>query len=43
MSAPITPARTAAVVELGPIDACGVAAGDRLVMERPGGGGWGAA
>ncbi|HYH78579.1 MAG TPA: hydantoinase B/oxoprolinase family protein, partial [Longimicrobium sp.] len=30
------------VVELGPVDACEIAAGDRLVLETPGGGGWGA-
>ncbi len=28
-------------VELGPIDGCEVEAGDRLVLETPGGGGWG--
>jgi len=31
-----------AVVELGPVDGCDVEAGDRLVLETPGGGGWGA-
>jgi 5-oxoprolinase (ATP-hydrolysing) len=30
-------------VELRGIDACEVDAGDRLVLETPGGGGWGAA
>ncbi len=30
------------VLELGPIDGCEVDAGDRLVLETPGGGGWGA-
>ena len=29
-------------VELGPVDGCEVAPGDRLVLETPGGGGWGA-
>jgi 5-oxoprolinase (ATP-hydrolysing) len=29
-------------VELGPIDGCDAAPGDRLVLETPGGGGWGA-
>jgi 5-oxoprolinase (ATP-hydrolysing) len=32
-----------AVVELGPVDGCEVEAGDRLVLETPGGGGYGAA
>jgi len=31
-----------AVVELGPVDGCDVEAGDRLILETPGGGGWGA-
>lgn len=31
-----------AIVELAGIDACEAAAGDRLVLETPGGGGWGA-
>jgi 5-oxoprolinase (ATP-hydrolysing) len=31
-----------AVVELQSIDGCEVAAGDRLILETPGGGGWGA-
>ncbi|HEX6750101.1 MAG TPA: hydantoinase B/oxoprolinase family protein [Longimicrobium sp.] len=31
------------IVELGPVDGCEVAPGDRLVLETPGGGGWGAA
>jgi 5-oxoprolinase (ATP-hydrolysing) len=26
---------------LGPVDGCEVGAGDRLVLETPGGGGWG--
>ncbi len=30
-----------AVVELGAVDGCEVAPGDRLVLETPGGGGWG--
>ena len=30
------------VVELGPVDGCEVRPGDRLVLETPGGGGWGA-
>jgi 5-oxoprolinase (ATP-hydrolysing) len=30
------------VVELGPVDGCEVEAGDRLVLETPGGGGFGA-
>jgi 5-oxoprolinase (ATP-hydrolysing) len=29
------------VVELAPVDGCELAAGDRLVLETPGGGGWG--
>jgi 5-oxoprolinase (ATP-hydrolysing) len=29
------------VVELGPVDACEVGSGDRLILETPGGGGWG--
>lgn len=29
------------VVELGPVDGCEVGPGDRLVLETPGGGGWG--
>jgi N-methylhydantoinase B/oxoprolinase/acetone carboxylase alpha subunit len=29
------------VVELGPIDGCEVEPGDRLILETPGGGGWG--
>jgi 5-oxoprolinase (ATP-hydrolysing) len=29
------------VVELAPVDGCEAAAGDRLVLETPGGGGWG--
>lgn len=29
-------------VELGPVDGCEVAPGDRLALETPGGGGWGA-
>jgi 5-oxoprolinase (ATP-hydrolysing) len=32
---------TGEVVELGSAAACGVASGDRLVLETPGGGGWG--
>jgi 5-oxoprolinase (ATP-hydrolysing) len=28
-------------VELGPIDSCDVGPGDRVVVETPGGGGWG--
>ena len=31
------------VVELSSVDTCEVAAGDRLVLETPGGGGWGKA
>jgi 5-oxoprolinase (ATP-hydrolysing) len=31
------------IVELSPIDGCEAGPGDRLVMETPGGGGWGAA
>jgi 5-oxoprolinase (ATP-hydrolysing) len=35
--------RTAgAVLELGPVDGCEVYPGDRLLLETPGGGGWGA-
>jgi 5-oxoprolinase (ATP-hydrolysing) len=30
------------VEELPPVGGCEVAAGDRLVLETPGGGGWGA-
>ncbi|MCG6962880.1 MAG: hydantoinase B/oxoprolinase family protein [Acidobacteria bacterium] len=30
------------VVELGPVDGCEVEPGDRLLLETPGGGGWGA-
>jgi 5-oxoprolinase (ATP-hydrolysing) len=30
------------VLELGAVDGCAVGAGDRLVLETPGGGGWGA-
>ncbi|HEU4452850.1 MAG TPA: hydantoinase B/oxoprolinase family protein, partial [Longimicrobium sp.] len=33
---------TGETVELGPVDGCEVAPGDRLVLETPGGGGWGA-
>jgi 5-oxoprolinase (ATP-hydrolysing) len=29
-------------IELGPVDGCDVEAGDRLILETPGGGGWGA-
>jgi 5-oxoprolinase (ATP-hydrolysing) len=29
------------VVELGAIDGCEIDAGDRLILETPGGGGWG--
>ena len=29
------------VVRLGPIDGCEVGAGDRLILETPGGGGYG--
>ena len=32
-----------AIEPLGPVDGCDVEAGDRLVLETPGGGGWGAA
>ncbi|HLE85470.1 MAG TPA: hydantoinase B/oxoprolinase family protein, partial [Thermoanaerobaculia bacterium] len=34
---------TGEVVELAPVDGCELAAGDRLVLETPGGGGWGSA
>ncbi|MGD2115253.1 MAG: hydantoinase B/oxoprolinase family protein, partial [Acidobacteriota bacterium] len=29
-------------LDLGPVDGCDLAAGDRLILETPGGGGWGA-
>jgi len=32
---------TGEVVELGSVDGCEVRSGDRLVLETPGGGGWG--
>ncbi|HYG63577.1 MAG TPA: hydantoinase B/oxoprolinase family protein, partial [Thermoanaerobaculia bacterium] len=34
---------TGEVVDLAPVDGCEVGPGDRLILETPGGGGWGTA